>query len=288
MGAILNGKEVAMKVKNNIRMFVEKVKVEGKRVPTIASVLVGSDGGSVFYQNSQEKIARDLGVNYKKISLEEQISEEELLIVINRLNEDEEIDGIIIFCPLPKHLDENYIINSINPNKDIDCMTDVNIGKFYSGKPIFTACTPLSVLTILQHYNIELKGKNVVIVGRSNIVGKPAAQLLLNNDATVTICHSKTKNLRDICKKAEVLVVAIGKPHFINEEYVSPGTVVIDVGTSSVEGKIVGDVDFNSVEPLASYITPVPGGVGALTTTLLFNNLCEAWKLNDIKKSKCN
>ena len=182
----------------------------------------------------------------------------------------------MIQLPLPKGINEKNIINTISPKKDIDCLTYESVGKLYLGEEGFKPCTPNSILTLLKSKNIELEGKEVVVLGRSNIVGKPAVQLLLNENATVTICHSRTKNLKEVCKKADILVVAIGKPKFINSEYIKDGAVIIDVGTSSFEGKITGDVDFNDVLDKVSLITPVPGGVGALTTTLLIKNVCEA------------
>ena len=178
--------------------------------------------------------------------------------------------------PLPNHIDEKKVVDMIEPSKDIDCLTYKSVGKLYLGEETFLPCTPNSVITLLKSKNIDLEGKRVTILGRSNIVGKPLLQLFLKENATVTICHSKTKNLKEVCKEADILVVAIGKPKFITSEYIKEGAIVIDVGTSSFEGKITGDVDFNDVSKKASFITPVPGGVGALTTTLLINNVCEA------------
>ena len=178
--------------------------------------------------------------------------------------------------PLPKHIDEKTIVNRISPKKDIDCLNSISVGKLYLGEDGFIPCTPHSVITLLKSLNIDLCGKNAVVLGRSNIVGKPVAQLLLRENCTVTICHSRTKNLQEVCSKADILVVAIGKPKFLDASYVKEGAVVIDVGTSSFEGKITGDVDFDKVIDKASYVTPVPGGVGALTTTLLIKNACEA------------
>ncbi len=281
MGKIIDGKKVSKDIKDEIKSFIEERKTKGLRVPKIVSILVGNDGGSIYYINSQEKVATSLGVNFKKLLLSEDIKEDELISIIKDLNEDKEVDGIILQLPLPKNLNENKIINTISPSKDIDCLTFVNQGKLYNGEKVFLPCTPNSVVTLLERYNIELEGKNVVVIGRSNIVGKPVAQLLLNKNATVTICHSRTNNLKDICKKADIIIVAIGKAKFINKEFVNENSIIIDVGTSSLNGKITGDVDFDDVINEVNMITPVPGGVGALTTTLLIKNSCEALKYNE-------
>lgn len=278
MGEIINGKEVALKVKEEIKGFTEGKKEEGKRMPKIASILVGDDGGSIYYMNNQEKVSTSLGVDFKKVVLDKTITEEELINTIEELNCDKEIDGIILQLPLPKSFNEKKVIKKISPSKDIDCLTFESQGKLYMGEPEFLPCTPNSVVTLLKSLNIPLEGKEVVVLGRSNIVGKPVAQLLLNENATVTICHSRTKDLKEVTKRADILVVAIGKPKFLDETYVKDGAIVIDVGTSRFEGKITGDVDFDKVIEKASYLTPVPGGVGALTTTLLVKNACEAYK----------
>lgn len=280
MGQIINGKEVALNIKEQIKSFIETVVEEGKERPQIASILVGNDGGSIYYLNSQEKVATSLGLLFKKIILEESTSEEELLKLIEELNNDNSIHGIMLQVPLPKHMDENKVVNKISPLKDIDCLTSISVGKLYLGEEGFIPCTPNSVVTLLKSLNIDLCGKNAVVLGRSNIVGKPVAQLLLNENCTVTICHSRTKNLKEVCSNADILVVAIGKPKFLDDTYVKEGAIVIDVGTSSFEGKITGDVDFEKVINKAAYVTPVPGGVGALTTTLLINNACESWRKN--------
>lgn len=282
---IIDGKKVASEIKEEIKNYIENRKDNGLKVPKIVSILVGNDGGSIFYINNQEKVANSLGIDFEKKILNENTTEEKLIDIIEDLNNDEEVNGIILQLPLPKTFNKDRVINKISPNKDIDCLTFVNQGKLYCGEKTFLPCTPNSVLTLLERYNIALEGKNVVIIGRSNIVGKPAAQLLLNKNATVTICHSKTKNLKDICKKADIIVVAIGKAKFLTEEYVTENSIVIDVGTSSVEGKIVGDVDFDNVENKVSMITKVPGGVGALTTTLLIKNSCEALEYYENKNS---
>ncbi len=281
MGKIIDGKKISLEIKEEIKSFVNKRIQQNLRVPKIASILIGNDGGSIYYINSQEKVARSLGVEFDKIILDENIKEDKLIEIIQKLNIDKNIDGIILQLPLPKSLNEKKIINSISEKKDIDCLTYINQGKLYCGENVFLPCTPNSVVTLIDRYNIELEGKNVVVIGRSNIVGKPVAQLLLNKNATVTICHSRTKNLQEICKKADIIIVAIGKAKFINRDFVNENSIIIDVGTSSLNGKITGDVDFDDVINEVEMITPVPGGVGALTTTLLIRNSCEALVKNE-------
>ncbi|MDQ0149259.1 tetrahydrofolate dehydrogenase/cyclohydrolase catalytic domain-containing protein [Eubacterium multiforme] len=278
MNNIIDGREVSKKVKEDIKAFIDERKANLKSIPKIASILVGNDGGSIYYLNSQEKVATSLGVLFEKIILDSEIEEKELISLINKLNNDKTIHGIMLQLPLPRHMDEKKVVDTIDPSKDIDCLTYKSVGKLYLGEETFLPCTPNSVIRLLKSKDIDLEGKRVTILGRSNIVGKPLLQLFLKENATVTICHSRTKNLKEVCKEADILVVAIGKPKFITSEYIKEGAIVIDVGTSSFEGKITGDVDFNDVSKKASLITPVPGGVGALTTTLLINNVCEAIK----------
>lgn len=276
MGEIINGKLIAEKIKKEIADYIELRKSENLQIPKIASILVGDDGGSIYYINSQERVAKSLGVEFEKILFDNSILEEELINEICKLNNRDDISGIILQLPLPKGMNEKKVISTISPDKDIDCLTYENAGKLYMGEQCYLPCTPNSVVRIIKSLNIPLEGKRVVIIGRSNIVGKPLAALMLKENCTVTICHSKTKDLQSVCKEADILISAIGKPKFINEEFVKDGAIVIDVGTSSFEGKITGDVDFDSVIEKASFVTPVPGGVGALTTTLLIKNSCEA------------
>lgn len=276
MKNIIDGKKISLEIKEEIKSFVKERVEKGLRAPKIASILIGNDGGSIYYINNQEKVATSLGIEFDKIILDEGIEEDKLINIISKLNEDKGVDGIILQLPLPKNLNEKKIINAISPEKDIDCLTYINQGKLYCGENVFLPCTPNSVITLLEKYNIELQGKNVVVIGRSNIVGKPVAQLLLNKNATITICHSKTKDLKDICKKADILIVAIGRAKYINKDYINKKSIVIDVGTSSLNGKITGDVDFDDIVNEVEMLTPVPGGVGALTTTLLIKNSCEA------------
>ncbi|HAT4309215.1 bifunctional methylenetetrahydrofolate dehydrogenase/methenyltetrahydrofolate cyclohydrolase [Clostridium perfringens] len=274
MDKILSGKTVAIDIKRQIKSYTEELKASGKSLK-ISSILVGDDGGSVYYQNFQEKLANNLGIDFEKIKLDESISEENLKLKIEELNKDDSVNGIMLLLPLPKHIDERAVTNLIDADKDLDCLSELSVGRFYKGEKCFMPCTPNSVITLLKAYNIEIEGKEVVIIGRSNIVGKPLFQMFLNENATVTVCHSKTKNLKEVCKRADILVVAIGRANFIDSSYVREGAVVIDVGTSEVNGKITGDVNFDDVYEKASLITPVPGGVGSLTTTLLLKNVCK-------------
>lgn len=274
MDKILSGKTVAIDIKGQIKNYTEELKASGKSLK-ISSILVGDDGGSVYYQNFQEKLANNLGIDFEKIKLDESISEENLKLKIEELNKDDSVNGIMLLLPLPKHIDERAVTNLIDADKDLDCLSEVSVGRFYKGEKCFMTCTPNSVITLLKAYNVEIEGKEVVIIGRSNIVGKPLFQMFLNENATVTVCHSRTKNLKEVCKRADILVVAIGRANFIDSSYVREGAVVIDVGTSEVNGKITGDVNFDDVYDKASLITPVPGGVGSLTTTLLLKNVCK-------------
>ncbi len=281
MGQIINGREIANNIKEEIKEYILKRKEIGLRAPKIVSILVGNDGGSIYYINNQEKLAISLGCNFEKLLLDEEVLEDELIRKIELLNSDNDVDGIILQLPLPKALNEKRVTNSISPEKDIDCLTYINQGKLYCNEKVFLPCTPNSIMTLLEKSKVDLEGKNVVVIGRSNIVGKPVAQLLLNKNATVTICHSRTKNLKEVCKNADIIVVAIGKPKFLTEEFVNNNSIIIDVGTSSLNGKITGDVDFDKVIDRVQMITPVPGGVGALTTTLLIKNACEALDKNE-------
>ena len=276
MGISFSGKNLAIKYRQEIKLFVENRKVKGLTIPCMATILVGNDGGSIFYLNNQIKLCAELGILNKNFTLEENVTEKELLDLIEVLNNDEAVSGIMLQVPLPKHLNEKMITSTITPKKDIDGLTDINTGRFYKGEKCFIPCTPKAIIEILKNADISIMGKHAVVIGRSNIVGKPVAQLLLNESATVTICHSKTTNLKEICKSADILVAAIGRPNFITADYVKEGAIVIDVGTSMVQGKITGDVLLSEVIEKASLVTPVPGGVGTMTTTMLLKNVCEA------------
>jgi methylenetetrahydrofolate dehydrogenase (NADP+) / methenyltetrahydrofolate cyclohydrolase len=280
VGTIIDGRAAAKKLKEEIKQFVNSAKADTHRVPCLATVLVGNDGGSIYYVNNQKKLCDELGVENRHLVLDESITELQLLDIIQDLNEDDRVDGIILQLPLPKHLNEKAITSKLSYKKDVDGLTDINLGKFYKGEECFIPCTPQSVIHLIKSTGITMQGKHAVVVGRSNIVGKPAAQLLLNENCTVTICHSKTTNLKEVCRTADILVCALGKSEFISNEYIKEGTVVIDVGTSMVNGKIKGDVCFDAAMSKAAYVTPVPGGVGAVTTTLLIKNTCEAMRKN--------
>lgn len=280
MAQTIDGKTYAKNLKLSIKKDIINITRKGFRTPCLATILISDDAGSVYYINNQKKVCEEIGIDFKLIKLDENIKEDKILEVIDNLNQDNNIDGIMLQVPLPKGLNENLITNRISPQKDVDGLTDLNTGKFYRGEKAFVPCTSRSALELIKSTNLDIEGKKAVVLGRSNIIGKPIFQLLLNENATVTLCHSKTVNLKEICKEADILVVAIGKPKFIDDSFVKEGAVVIDVGTSSLNGKICGDVDFSKVYNKASYITPVPGGVGAVTTTLLIKNTCEAWERN--------
>lgn len=279
MGVTLNGKTLATKIGEEIKEKVAMLEQEGNRVPCLSSILIGDDGGSVFYVNNQKKRCEALGVEYRLVHFKQDISEEEVIKKIQNLNNDKSVDGIIVQLPLPNNIDEKIVMSSICPEKDVDCQTDINAGRFFKGEKSFISCTPKAILELVKETGELIEGKHVVIVGRSNIVGKPLAQLFLHENATVTICHSKTNNLLKICKEADILVACVGRPEMVVGEYVKNGSIVIDVGTSRVNGKMVGDVKFHEVIEKAAYITPVPGGVGAVTTTMLIKNTCEAYEM---------
>lgn len=280
MGKIIDGKEEAKKLKEGIKSFIQDRLNSGLRVPCLATILVGDDGGSIAYINNQVKLCNTLGLQARPIFLDKDISQENLINVILELNNDANVDGIMMQVPLPRHLNEKQISSMLSYNKDVDGLTDINMGKFYKGEECFVPCTPRSVMHLIKGTGFTIEGKHAVVVGRSNVVGKPVAQLLLGENATVTICHSRTKNLAEVCRSADILVCALGKPGFITKDFIKEGAVVIDVGTSMVEGKIKGDVVFEDAMEKAAFVTPVPGGVGAVTTTLLLKNTCEAMMRN--------
>ena len=269
---ILDGKAVSLKVKESVKVRADELKKFGIE-PTLAVVLVGEDKASQTYVRAKEKACNEYGIKSVAHRLSENTTQNELLALINVLNLDDSIHGILVQLPLPKHIDTNVVLAAIDPRKDVDGFHAVNVGKLVSGLDGFVPCTPLGVMEILKEYGIEVAGLNAVVIGRSNIVGKPMANLLLNASATVTITHSKTKNLKEICKNADLIVAAIGKPFFLKADMVKDGAVVVDVGINRLDnGRLVGDVDFDEVAPKCSYITPVPGGVGPMTIAMLLNN----------------
>lgn len=278
MGTILNGKTVAEGLRSSIKNYVEELKANNKKIPCMANILVGNDGGSLHYVKNQNKLCSTLGVDVKSVYLEENILEEEISRIIMELNSDQNIDGIILQLPLPKHLDEAKITSLISFEKDIDGLNTISVGKLYKDEKCFIPCTPRGIIELIKSTGEKIEGKHAVVVGRSNIVGKPVAQLLLKENATVTICHSKTSNIKEICSSADILVAAVGRPQLITKDYVKENAIVIDVGTTSINGKLVGDVCLDEVIEKAAYVTPVPGGVGAMTTTILIKNLCEGIK----------
>ena len=269
---ILDGKAVSLKVKENVKVRAEELKKFGVE-PTLAVILVGEDKASQTYVRAKEKACNEYGIKSVAHRLSENTTQAELLALINVLNLDDSIHGILVQLPLPKHIDTNTVLATIDPAKDVDGFHAVNVGKLVSGLDGFVPCTPLGVMEILKEYGIDVAGINAVVIGRSNIVGKPMANLLLNASATVTVTHSKTKNLKEICKNADLIVAAIGKPFFLKADMVKDDAVVVDVGINRLDdGRLVGDVDFDEVAPKCSYITPVPGGVGPMTIAMLLNN----------------
>ena len=282
MAIILDGKETARKVRESLKNKVVELK-EKKIFPKLAVIMVGDDGASKIYVKNKSKACEELGIEYEEYLLGDDTTQTELLELINKLNTREDVHGILLQSPIPKNLDINEAFRTISPEKDVDGFNPVNVGKLVLGQDTFISCTPFGVIKLLEEYGIEIEGKNAVVIGRSNIVGKPMLQCLLNKNATVTICHSKTKNLAQIAKNADILVAAIGKAKFVTKDMVKRGAVVIDVGINRNEqGKVCGDVDFEEVQNIASYITPVPGGVGPMTIAMLMTNIVKAAKQGDV------
>ncbi len=279
MVLLIDGKKVSMRIREEIKKEVAELKEKGIN-PCLSVVLVGSDMASRTYVNNKKKACAEVGILSKEFLLPDEASEEELLELIDRLNKDKEVHGILVQLPLPKHIDEMKVIEAIDPKKDVDCFHPYNVGRLYTGSGIFAPCTPAGVMELIKETGTEIEGKECVVVGRSNIVGKPMAMLLLAANGTVTVTHSRTKDLKSVCKRADILVVAIGKAKFINEEYVKPGAIVIDVGMNRDENnKLCGDVDFERVKDICRAITPVPGGVGPMTITTLLSNTILAAKM---------
>lgn len=281
---LLDGKAVSAKMKERVKNEAVKLKNLGVE-PALAVILVGEDKASQTYVASKEKACHACEIKSIMHRLPEQTTQSELLALIDLLNLDDSVDGILVQLPLPKHINTDKILESISPNKDVDGFHAINVGKLSSGLDGFVPCTPLGIMEILKEYDIDVSGKNACVIGRSNIVGKPMANLLLNASATVTVTHSKTKNLKEICKNADILVAAIGKPFFVTEDMVKDGAIVIDVGINRLDdGRLVGDVDFDKVASKCSYITPVPGGVGPMTIAMLLSNTIKSAK-NRVKKA---
>ena len=276
MAKLIDGKVISTQIKEEIKSKMEQMKAEGKEV-TLAVIQVGNDPASSVYVGNKKKACEYVGFRSLSHELPEETTQEQLLNLIDSLNKAEDVDGILVQLPLPKHLNEDEVIEAISPKKDVDGFHVVNTGNLWIGEEGFVSCTPAGIIELLKRSGVEMAGKECVIVGRSNIVGKPMAALMLRENATVTICHSKTANLKEVTKRADILIVAMGKPKFITAEYVKEGATVIDVGIHRLEGKkLCGDVDFESVEPIAGQITPVPGGVGPMTIAMLMKNCLEA------------
>ena len=278
MAKIIDGKAASQKIKNALKEEVKELRKNGI-IPKLAVIMVGEDPSSKIYVRNKSIACNELEIEYEEHILSNDTTMKELLELINRLNKDNTVNGILLQSPIPRGLDINEAFKAIDPKKDVDGFNPVNVGKLCLGQDSFVSCTPYGIIKLLEEYGIEIEGKDAVVVGRSNIVGKPMMQCLLNKNATVTICHSKTIKLERVTKKADILVVAIGQPKFIKSNMVKEGAIVIDVGINrGKDGKICGDVDFEEVSKVASYITPVPGGVGPMTIAMLMNNIVKAAK----------
>lgn len=289
MATLINGKEISAQVKAEVAKEAEKL-AEFGITPGLAVIIVGDDPASKIYVNNKKKACEEVGFYSEEFALPEKTTQKQLLDLIDSLNKRFDIDGILVQLPLPKHLNEKAIIGAISPKKDVDAFSPFNVGRIMIGEYRFLPCTPAGVMELIHSTGVDVCGKNCVVIGRSNIVGKPMALMLLHENGTVTVCHSKTENLTEICANADILVAAVGKPKFVTADMVKEGAVVIDVGMNrDEEGKLCGDVDFESVEPKASFITPVPGGVGPMTIAMLMKNTLTAAKLNasvSTKKAK--
>jgi len=273
---LLSGRDIASEIRLGLKSDVERLKEVGVQ-PGLAVVIVGDDPASRIYVNNKKKACEEIGIRSFEYALPAETSEEEIIDLIKTLNCDKSVHGILVQLPLPRHINEEKVLLEIDPDKDVDAFHPANVGKIMIGNYRFLPCTPAGVIEMIHRTGIDLKGSECVVVGRSNIVGKPMAMLLLHEHATVTVCHSRTKDLKSVCKRADVLVVAVGKPKLIKADFIKPGAVVIDVGTNRMEnGKLCGDVDFEEAKKVASYITPVPGGVGPMTIAMLMKNTVKA------------
>ena len=278
MSQIIDGKELAKHIREELKEEVKELK-NAEIYPKLAVIMVGDDPASKVYVRNKSKACEDVGIEYEEYLLPAKTTREELLELIEKLNNDERVHGILVQSPLPEGLDANEAFRTISPKKDVDGFHPINVGKLSLNQDCFVSCTPYGIIKMLEAYNVPIEGANAVIIGRSNIVGKPLAQCLLNKNATVTICHSKTKNLKEITKKADILIAAIGKPKFVTEDMVKENATVIDVGINrNEEGKLVGDTDFENIKEKVSFITPVPGGVGPMTIAMLMYNVVKAAK----------
>ena len=280
MAKIIDGKAISAEIKEELKEKVAEYKKQGVEI-TLAVVKVGNDPASAVYVRNKEKACEYVGITSRTLALPEETTEEELLKVVNDLNEDKAVNGILVQLPLPKHIDESKVLLAIDSNKDVDGFHPVNVGKMVIGEETFLPCTPAGIIEMLKRTDVEISGKECVVIGRSNIVGKPMSMLMLKENATVTIAHSRTKDLKEVTKRADILIAAIGKAKFVTADYVKEGAVIIDVGMDRDEnGKLCGDVDFDSVSQVESAITPVPGGVGPMTVTMLLVNCLRSVELN--------
>ena len=272
MAEIIDGKEISTQIKDELKVKVEEYKKNGIEI-SLAVIQVGNDPASSVYVNNKKKACEYIGIHSLAYELPEETTQEELLDLIAQLNTKKEVNGILVQLPLPKHIDEDKVIQAIAPQKDVDGFHPQSVGALCIGQPGFVSCTPAGIIQLLKRSGVEIEGKECVVIGRSNIVGKPMAILMLRENATVTIAHSKTKNLQEICKRADILIVAVGRPKMITKDYVKEGAVVIDVGIHrNADNKLCGDVDYDDVAPICSKITPVPGGVGPMTIAMLMSN----------------
>ena len=272
MATIISGKEVSAKVKSEVREKTLELKNKGIEIG-LAVVIVGDDPASRVYVNNKKKACEEVGFNSYEYALPAETTEEELLALVDKLNKDDKVNGILVQLPVPKHINETAVINAISPDKDVDAFHPVNVGKIMIGDYAFLPCTPAGVMELIDSTGVDIAGKSCVVIGRSNIVGKPMSMLLLHRIGTVTICHSKTKNLKEICANADILVAAVGRPNFVTGDMVKEGAVVIDVGINRMDdGKLCGDVNYAEAEKKAAFITPVPGGVGPMTIAMLMKN----------------
>ena len=284
MYQLIDGKELSKKIRKELKLEADRLR-QNKIIPKLAVILVGDDSASKVYIRNKSKACEDVGVEFEEILLDSNTSMEKLLSIIDGLNVRKDINGILLQSPIPKGLDIQEAFERIDYKKDVDGFNPINVGKLMIGQDTFISCTPYGIIKMLEAYNIEIEGKHAVVIGRSNIVGKPLSQCLLNKNATVTICHSRTRNLLEITRTADILISAVGKTDMVTADMIKDGAIVIDVGMNrNDEGKLVGDVDFEKVKEKASYITPVPGGVGPMTIAMLMNNVIKATKLqNGIK-----
>lgn len=280
MAIVIDGKKISQDIKNELKIKVEELKSQNIEI-TLCVIQVGNDPASSVYVGNKKKACEYIGIRSVSYELAEETTEDELLALVQKLNEDPTINGILVQLPLPKHINEDTIIKTIDVKKDVDGFHPQNVGNLSIGRPGFVSCTPAGVIELMKRYQIDMEGKECVVIGRSNIVGKPMSMLMLREHATVTICHSRTKNLKEVCKRADILIVALGKPRFITKDYVKEQAVVIDVGIHRDENnKLCGDVDFDDVFPHVSAITPVPGGVGAMTIAMLMYNCVHSLSMN--------